>query len=133
MSATAKTNLADALTRRIKPRDNSPSSVAIMTAFADLRIALLAMTDDVPQLPVTCRPDDLSYVGEHIVAFAKTGDAYLKVLGEELQRNATAECKVDMTCFQRAFESATAGLADFEARRAADILSDERAEFSRAG
>ena len=71
-------------------------------------------------------PESLEAVGSHALELAEIMDAYFLELGRELELN--APCKIGMRCFTRVFTNAVEGFADFEARRAADILREELAE-----
>jgi hypothetical protein len=71
-------------------------------------------------------PDSLEAIGSYALEFARIIDEYFLVLGQELENN--APCKIGMKCFTNTFTRAVEGSADFEARRAADILREELAE-----
>lgn len=119
--------LLDGLTKPRPPRDQSPSSQAIISAFCDMRIALAAL--DIPEMPVERGARHLEAIGGHLFDLAKAVDTYITVLGEELDRN--SPCKVDQTCFRDLLADAIEGFADFEARRSADILARKSRRLSR--
>jgi hypothetical protein len=81
-----------------------------------------------PRIYADPGPAEFENAADYIAAVARVMDEWHRMVGHEVQANATA--RVSQECFADAFRGATEGFSIFECTRAAEALREENADFA---